>query len=354
MWCFFILYTFVLDTKIVKTIFTRTDIKIMIDINNIFKLKTEAQFNALALDVFKYQFENNRVYRSFCDLLFKHPSDINRIEDIPFLPIQFFKSHQVLGNKDPVEQIFTSSGTSGSITSKHYVTDLKIYETSFIKGFRHFYGNVEDYTILALLPSYLEREGSSLIYMVEHLIKATNNSKSDFYLNNLSELKDTLIELDSKRDKVLLIGVSYALLDLIELHQFNLKNTIIMETGGMKGRRKELIKQELHSILKKGFGVDSIHSEYGMTELLSQAYSKGNGIFEYPNWMKILTRDTEDALTIQSIGKTGGINVIDLANINSCSFIATQDLGKVYPNNSFEIIGRFDNSDIRGCNLMVL
>ncbi|MBT8393780.1 MAG: acyl transferase, partial [Bacteroidia bacterium] len=205
-----------------------------------------------------------------------------------------------------------------------------------------------------LLPSYLEQEGSSLIYMVEHLIKASKNPKSGFYLNNLGDLKETLVELDASGEKVLLIGVSFALLDLVETHQFKLKNTIIMETGGMKGRRKELVRQELHAILKKGFGVDQIHSEYGMTELLSQAYSKGQGIFKCPSWMRVLTRDTEDSLTIQKPGKTGGINVIDLANINSCSFIATQDLGKVYKDSSFEVIGRFDNSDIRGCNLMVL
>ncbi len=326
----------------------------MINANDIFNINSNSEFEDLTFQIFKHQFKNNRVYRSFCDLLYKNPSDINKIEDIPFLPIQFFKLRQIISNQDSVEEIFTSSGTTGNTTSKHYVTDLNIYKSSFRKGFNQFYGNVKDYTILALLPSYLERDGSSLIYMVEYLIKDSNNSKSGFYLNNLSELKDTLIKLDSKGEKVLLIGVSYALLDLIELHQFNLKNTLVIETGGMKGRRKELIKKELHSILKKGFGVDCIHSEYGMTELLSQAYSKGNGLFECSNWMKILTRDTEDALTIQPIGKTGGINVIDLANINSCSFIATQDLGIVYPNNTFEVIGRFDNTDIRGCNLMVL
>lgn len=324
------------------------------DYNAIFNIKSQKEFEDLALKIFKFQFENNKVYRSFCDLLYKNPSDVKTISDIPFLPIQFFKSHYVLSSNDEIVQTFTSSGTSGNQTSKHFVTDLNLYEKSFNKGFEQFYGNIKDYTVLALLPSYLEREGSSLIYMVEHLIKASNKPKSGFYLNNLSELKETLIELDSKNEKVLLIGVSFALLDLVELQQFNLKNTIVMETGGMKGRRKELIRQELHNILKKGFGVNKIQSEYGMTELLSQAYSKGNGIFECPNWMKILTRDTEDALTILPTGKTGGINVIDLANINSCSFIATQDLGKTYDNGSFEIIGRFDNSDIRGCNLMVL
>jgi len=326
----------------------------MINTNDIFNIKSNTEFEDMTFKIFKHQFKNNRVYRSFCDLLYKTPSDISKIKDIPFLPIQFFKSHQVISSSDSTDAIFTSSGTTESIVSKHHVTNLDIYESSFKKGFNHFYGDVEDYTILALLPSYLEREGSSLVYMVEHLIKDSSNHKSGFYLNNLSELKDTLIDLDAKGENVLLIGVSYALLDLIELHQFKLKNTIVMETGGMKGKRKELIKKELHSILKTGFGVDSIHSEYGMTELLSQAYSKGNGIFECPNWMKVLTRDTEDALTIQPIGKTGGLNIIDLANVNSCSFIATQDLGKIYPNNSFEVIGRFDNSDIRGCNLMVL
>jgi phenylacetate-coenzyme A ligase PaaK-like adenylate-forming protein len=326
----------------------------MINTEAIFSITTEDTFKTLALNVFKFQFENNPVYRSFCDLLYKHPSDIKRIEDIPFLPIQFFKSHEVLSSKDSIETTFSSSGTTGSITSKHHVTDLNIYEQSFRKGFSEFYGNIEDYVILALLPSYLERQGSSLIYMVNDMIAQSKHPESGFYLDNNSELKDQLITLDSKGQKVLLIGVSFALLDLVEAYQFQLKNTIVMETGGMIGRRKELVRAELHSILKEGFGVSNIHSEYGMTELLSQAYSKGNGRFECPSWMRILTRDPEDALTLQQSQKTGGINVIDLANINSCSFIATQDLGRVANDGSFEIIGRFDSSDIRGCNLMVL
>ena len=326
----------------------------MINANAIFNIQTEELFNAMALKIFKFHFEKNRVYRSFCDLLYKHPSDVKTIEEIPFLPIQFFKTHNILSSGEPVQASFTSSGTTGSTTSKHLVTDLKIYEESFQKGFNHFYGTIEDYVVLALLPSYLERDGSSLIYMVDALIKQSKHPESGFYLNNFSELKNTLTRLDSEGKKVLLIGVSFALLDFVETYQFNLKNTIIMETGGMKGRRKELIREELHQQLKLGFGVNTIHSEYGMTELLSQAYSKGNGIYKCPNWMRILTRDTEDALSIQPKEKAGGINVIDLANINSCSFIATQDLGKVYENNTFEIIGRFDNSDIRGCNLMVL
>lgn len=326
----------------------------MIEANSIFNIKTQEEFEALALQVFRFQFKNNRVYRSFCDLLYKHPSEINRIEDIPFLPIQFFKTHSVLSTQDDVKKTFTSSGTTGNTTSKHHITDLSIYESSFTKGFETVYGSIKDYVVLALLPSYLEREGSSLIYMADAMIKKSKHPESGFYLDNLSELKETLIALDAKGQKILLLGVSFALLDLVEAHQFNLSHTVIMETGGMKGRRKELIRAELHDKLKAGFGVNDIHSEYGMTELLSQAYSKGHGIFNTPNWMKILTRDTEDALSIQSTGRTGGINVIDLANINSCSFIATQDLGRVHKDNSFEIIGRFDTSDIRGCNLMVL
>lgn len=326
----------------------------MINTSDIFNIQTEEDFNIVAMEVFKFQFEHNAVYRSYCDLLCIHPSDVQGIEEIPFLPIQFFKSHPVLSIQEPVEKTFTSSGTTGSLTSKHHVTDLKVYENSFKKGFKHFYGNIEDYVLLALLPSYLERDGSSLIYMVDQLIKDSKHPESGFYLDNLSDLKSTIIRLDESRQKILLIGVSFALLDLVEYHQFDLINTIVMETGGMKGRRKELIRDELHSILKNGFGVEHIHSEYGMTELLSQGYSHGNGVFDCPPWMRIVTRDPEDPLTILPVNKTGGINVIDLANINSCSFIATQDLGKTYSSGSFEIIGRFDASDIRGCNLMVL
>ncbi len=325
----------------------------MVNTNAIFSV-TNKDFQDLALQIFKFQFQNNRVYRSFCHLLNIHPSDVTCLTDIPFLPIQFYKTHTVLSTENSIKTTFTSSGTTGSTTSKHYVSDLNIYEKSFTAGFEHFYGKIKDYVVLALLPSYLERKGSSLIYMVDALIKQSGHSESGFYLNNLSELKDTLIQLDAKNQKVLLIGVSFALLDLVESHSFNLQNTIIMETGGMKGRRKELIREDLHKQLKTGFGVNTIHSEYGMTELLSQAYSKGNGIFNCPPWMRIITRDTEDALTLIPEGSTGGINVIDLANINSCSFIATQDLGKAHPDGSFEIMGRFDTSDIRGCNLMVL
>jgi len=326
----------------------------MIDKKTIFSIQSTKDFEELSLKVFKYQFDNTKVYRSFCDLLYIHPSDVKNVEQIPFLPIQFFKTHHVLSSDNSIEQTFTSSGTTGSTTSKHYVTNLDIYKQSFKKGFESFYGTIEDYVVLALLPSYLERDGSSLVYMVNDMISQSKYPESGFYLDNLDELKETLIKADKSHKKVLLIGVSFALLDLVESYPFNLKNTIVMETGGMKGRRKELIRSELHTILQKGFGVKTIHSEYGMTELLSQAYSNGNGVFKCPKWMKILTRDTEDALTIQSQGKTGGINIIDLANINSCSFIATQDLGRVLNDTNFEVVGRFDNSDIRGCNLMVL
>lgn len=322
--------------------------------NKLFKIQSSQEFKTLSLEVFKHQFKNNKVYRSFCDLLYVHPSDVSNIEKIPFLPIQFFKLRKVLSSLDEIEEVFSSSGTTGSTTSQHFVTDISLYEESYLKGFHHFYGDIKEYTVLALLPNYLERKGSSLVYMVNDLIQKSKQPESGFYLNNLKELSEALIRLEASEKKVLLIGVSFALLDLIDEYQFNLKNTVVMETGGMKGRRKELIRDELHAILKKGFGVSEIHSEYGMTELLSQAYSQGNGVFECPPWMKVLTRDTEDALTIQALSKTGGINIIDLANYNSCSFIAAQDLGKVHQNGSFEIIGRFDNSDIRGCNLMVL
>ncbi len=308
----------------------------------------------MALKVFRFQYENNLVYQEFCDFLKVEKHTVKTLQQIPFLPIQFFKSHTVVSNTNSIQETFTSSGTTGMITSKHLVTDVSLYEQSYRLAFSEFYGNIENYAVLALLPSYLERSGSSLIYMVKDLIELSNNENSGFYLHNYEELIAKLTELDASGQNVILIGVTYALLDLIEKQNFQLKNTIIMETGGMKGKRKEIIREELHATLSKGFGVSGIHSEYGMTELLSQAYSLGHGIFECPNWMQILIRDPEDAMTFVDYGKTGGVNVIDLANINSCSFIATQDLGKKHPNNSFEILGRFDNSDIRGCNLMVL
>jgi len=326
----------------------------LINPTDIFAISSQKQFEKTALKVFRFQYDNNAVYREFCELLKVEKQQVKTIQQIPFLPIQFFKTHEVLSCTETIQQIFTSSGTTGMVTSRHLVTDRTLYEQSYRQAFSRFYGNIEDYTVLALLPSYLERQGSSLIYMVEDLIQLSNNSDSGFYLFNHDELIQKMVSLDNQGKNVILIGVTYALLDLIEKQDFKLNNTIIMETGGMKGKRKEMIREELHEQLCNGFGVKSIHSEYGMTELLSQAYSLGEGIFECPSWMQIMIRDTEDALSYIDNGKTGGINVIDLANINSCAFIATQDLGKKYGNNSFEVLGRFDNSDIRGCNLMVL
>ena len=333
----------------------------MISNQDIFAVSNHKQFIKLALKIFRFQHENNLVYRQFCDFRNINATEIKTLEQIPFLPITFFKNHKIVSNELEVQEVFTSSGTTGAITSQHFVTDVSLYEQSYRQGFSQFYGNIEDYIILGLMPSYLDRSGSSLIYMFNDLIKMTNNSDSGFYLRNQQELLKKLQSLQNSNKTILLIGVTFALLDLIEYAKTidfdlvnNAKNCIIMETGGMKGRRKEMIREELHQQLYEGFGVKNIHSEYGMTELLSQAYSLGNGIFECTNQMHILIRDTEDALTYVDANKTGGINIIDLANINSCSFIATQDLGKKYDNGTFEILGRFDNSDIRGCNLMVV
>ncbi|MDC6388213.1 acyl transferase [Maribacter sp. PR1] len=320
----------------------------------IFNIDSDKDFISKCLDTFLFQYNNNIIYGRFCDYLKVNPAEVSTLEDIPFLPIQFFKKHKIVSATKTSQITFLSSGTTGATTSKHYVTDLKIYKESYLKGFERFYGTVEDYCILALLPSYMERNGSSLIYMVNDLIKKSNHPKSGFFLNDFEKLKSVLMELEAENQQVLLIGVSFALLEFAERYQLGLKNTLVMETGGMKGRRKELIRKELHELLKQGFGVEKVHSEYGMTELLSQAYSKGNSLFECPPWMKVLIRDTEDPLTVQPFGKVGGINVIDLANINSCSFIATQDLGKMHASGKFEILGRFDHSDIRGCNLMAL
>lgn len=325
----------------------------MITADDVFEISGKKQFEKTALKIFRYQFEANHVYRQYCTHLQKSPAVVKNLSDIPFLPISFFKSHRVICENKTPEVIFTSSGTTGAQTSRHEVSDASIYIQSFRQTFATFYGNVSDYVILALLPSYLERGGSSLVYMVSDLIDQSANPNSGFYLNDLEALADALQNLHAT-ENILLIGVSYALLDLVEKRRFNLKNAIVMETGGMKGRRRELIREELHAVLKSGFGTTAIHSEYGMTELLSQAYSTGNGRFHTPAWMKVLTRDPEDPLTLNGPEKNGGLNIIDLANLNSCAFIATQDLGKVYRDGSFEVLGRFDNADIRGCNLMVL
>jgi phenylacetate-coenzyme A ligase PaaK-like adenylate-forming protein len=319
----------------------------------VFSISNDEEFNAATLQVFQHQAKNCKVYADFISGLGIDPATITNIQDIPFLPIQFFKAHSVLSSGDEVELTFTSSGTTGMITSSHYVTDVSWYEHSFRKAFQLFYDDIKDYTVLALLPAYLERQGSSLIYMAQDLITQSNNPDSGFYLYNHADLYAQLIKQQQANKPTLLLGVTFALLDFVEQYQINFPELIIMETGGMKGRRKEMIREELHNTLYKGFGVNAIHSEYGMTELLSQAYSKGAGIFNCPPWMRIITRDTNDPLSIVTNNKAGGINVIDLANINSCSFIATQDLGKIYSDGSFEILGRFDNADIRGCNLLI-
>ncbi|HJP62679.1 MAG TPA: hypothetical protein VJ844_04520 [Mucilaginibacter sp.] len=319
----------------------------------VFSISNQRQFVEAALQVFRFQAQHCTVYSDFIANLGVDVNSVKTVESIPFLPISFFKSHNVVSSVDDVQVTFTSSGTTGMINSKHLVTDISWYEESFCQAFEIFYGDIKSYCVLALLPSYLEREGSSLIYMAEDLVKNSQNPDSGFYLYNHEDLYKKLLEQRSAKKPTLLIGVTFALLDFVENYQIDFPELIVMETGGMKGRRKEMIREELHQTLCKGFGAKSIHSEYGMTELLSQAYSKGEGIFNCPPWMKIITRDTNDPMTILGYGQTGGINIIDLANINSCSFIATQDLGKVYADGSFEVLGRFDNSDIRGCNLLV-
>lgn len=319
-----------------------------------FSIQDPDTFEHLALKTFQRQYEANPVYREYCDHLRIRPGSISDASRIPHLPIQFFKQRKVYCGEAEPEIIFSSSGTTGQITSKHYVSDLAIYEESFRRGFELFYGPVTDYRVLALLPSYLERQGSSLVYMAEDLIKASGHEESGFYLHDLQKLSEQLRSLEAGGKKTLLIGVSFALLDLAEKFPLNLEHTIVMETGGMKGRRKELVREELHQQLRKGLGVQTIHSEYGMTELLSQAYSQGDGIFHCPPWMKVYSRDPEDPFCRQEYGRNGGLNITDLANQDSCAFIATQDLGRVYANGSFEVLGRFDHADIRGCNLMVL
>lgn len=319
-------------------------------INKIFNCTNDATFEKLALEIFDFQMENNPIYSAYAAIILKGEDPIN-IYEIPFLPIKFFKTEQIICQGQAIEEIFLSSGTTGE-QSKHLVSNIELYKSSFQKAFQLFYGDITDYCILALLPSHKEREGSSLIYMVDDLIKKSKHPQSNYYLNNYKELATTLKELESKKQKTILFGVTYALLDLAEEFPQKLEHIIIMETGGMKGQRKELLKEEIHSILKHSFAAENIHSEYGMTELLSQGYSQGNNIFKTPPWMKILTRDVNDPLTIIS-NKTGGINVIDLANIFSCPFIATQDLGRTFDDGSFSVLGRFNNADIRGCNLLV-
>ena len=325
----------------------------MIDSNKILNISSSQEFEEFSIQIFNQQFEKNTIYREFCRLTGKNPSNIKSSFEIPFLPIQFFKTHKIISSNQPIRKTFHSSGTTKDNLSKHHITDLKLYEDCFLKIFMDFYGHPSKYNIIALLPTYLENKNSSLIYMVNKLIEKSENKHSGFYLDNYKELKEKLLYLEGGGKKTILFGVSYALLNLIDFHKFKLKKTTIIETGGMKGNRKELIKSELHEILKNGFGVKNINSEYGMTELMSQAYSIHNEKFKSPPWMKIYIRESEDPMNIKTDNKSGGINIIDLANYNSCSFIATDDLGKLDKDGNFEILGRLDNSDQRGCNLLI-
>jgi len=320
----------------------------------LFKIQSDEKFNEISLKIFQFQYKNCEVYNEFCNYLKVHPSSVSHYYQIPFLPIQFFKSKKVISTITPVDLIFKSSGTTATGRSVHYVCDSSLYEDSFISCFKQFYGNPQEFTFLALLPSYIEQGESSLIYMVSNLIEQSSDTRSGFYLNQNEKLVDILIQLNQEQKPTLLFGVSYALLDLIEeFPNLKIPNIILMETGGMKGRRKELPKEELHHILATSLQVENIHSEYGMTELLSQGYSKGKGIFNFPNWVKPIIRQSNDPLKVETnLNKTGGINIIDLANIWSCSFIATQDLGKL-THLGLEIVGRFDHSDTRGCNLLL-
>ncbi len=317
---------------------------------NQYKIKTHRDFEKLAIKMFNNQYENNLVYNKYCNLLEISPPKIKKLIKIPFLPIQFFKTHKVISNKKKHKLIFESSGTSGK-KSRHFVTSTALYEKSFRASFKKFYGNPRDYVILALLPSYQEKKNSSLVYMVNDFIKSSNYDESKFYMHHYESLYNVLNKLKNNGTKTILFGITYALIDFLERFKIEMKNLIIIETGGMKGLKKEIPRDQLHLILKKGFGSENIHSEYGMTELFSQSYSIKNGIFKNPSWMKVFIRDITNPLSVKRYGK-GAINIIDLANENSCSFLATDDIGKVNPNGSFEILGRLRESEVRGCNLM--
>lgn len=319
----------------------------------IFNQKDSVRFSETALKIFGYQMQNNSVYAEYVSLLGRYAGDPQSIDEIPFLPAEFFKTRRIICEGLPWDVVFESSRTSGMTSSLHYVHDIGLYEESFLRTFRMFYGDPSEYFIASLLPSYTERKSSSLIYMVNTLVRLSASNGSRFYQNNHENLLADLQSALRSGLKTLLLGVSFALVDFAEKYSGDLQGAVIMETGGMKGRRKEVTREELHEFLKKRFNVDNIHSEYGMTELMSQAYSKGNGIFYCPPWMRILIRDPNDPLSVSSLsGKTGGINIIDLANLYSCPFIATGDMGRLHEDGGFEVLGRFDSSDIRGCNLL--
>jgi phenylacetate-coenzyme A ligase PaaK-like adenylate-forming protein len=320
--------------------------------HSIFNLQSPFEFNEIALRLFRYQYKNNKIYSSFVDALGISENKVYHPEQIPFMPVSFFKTHKIISGDFPEQIVFESSGTTGMETSKHYVVDADLYQLSFTQGLEFFYGDLSKYSIFALLPSYLERKNSSLVYMVEKILLQSNRQMGGFFLNDLEILQQQLLKAQRLGLKIMLFGVTFALLDMAEKFPVTIPDAIIIETGGMKGRRNEITRMELHKQLCKAFGVSTIHSEYGMTELLSQAWSKGDGIFRCPPWMKVLIADTNDPLSFLETGRTGGINIIDLANFHSCSFIATQDLGRVFEDESFEVLGRFDNSDIRGCSLL--
>lgn len=320
-------------------------------VNNIFLNSTP--FEEMALEVMRFQWRNNSVYRQWNELLKVDIASVQQVSEIPFLPISFFKTHKVISGEGTPDYIFESSGTTQTINSHHLVLSGRLYEESYLQNFRLFYGNEEDWRIIGLLPSYLERQHSSLVVMVEGLIKKSKYPESGFYLNEFKTLFNVLKNLEANNQKTWLIGATFGLLDFAENFPIELKNTVVVETGGMKGRRAELTREEVHATLSAKFKLSKIHSEYGMTELLSQAYSKGNGRFYCPPWMKVLIREEEDPLTLKSQGR-GVLNVVDLANVYSSSFIATDDLGIVYADGSFEVIGRRDNSDLRGCSLLTI
>lgn len=322
--------------------------------NRLFRISGEQEFNELALAIFRHQYESNRIYREFADLIGCKPAEVSGYQQIPFLPIGLFKGHEVVchpGAKP--EKVFTSSGTTGSSPSCHLVTDLEVYRESFTRSFTLFYSSPEKYRFLVLLPGYLERNGSSLVYMMDEFVRLSQANGSGFFLRDFEGLARALATPPPTGAGTILFGASYALSDFAESHSGGPVIATVMETGGMKGRKREMIREELHDTLCDKLGVDVIHSEYGMTELLSQAYSKGNGLFRTPPWMKVIIRDMNDPFAIAPPGKTGGINVIDLANLHSCAFIATQDLGRIHRDGSFEVLGRFDDSDARGCNLLI-
>jgi Acyl-protein synthetase, LuxE len=311
-----------------------------------------ADFTPRALDVFQFQYAQNPLYRDFADSLGIRPGSVGRIEDIPFLPVGFFKTHEVRAGDWLPEIVFRSSGTTGMVTSKHLVRDLELYRRSFLTGFEHFYGPAGDWCIIGLLPAYLERSDSSLVYMVNELIASGGHPDSGFYLDEYGALYDLLQRLEAAGQKTLLIGVTFALLDFAERYSLTLEHTVVVETGGMKGRRREITREELQAVLRERMGVKVVHAEYGMTELLSQAWSAGEGVFRCPEWMKVLVRSEDDPLEVRSVGE-GLINVIDLANVWSCAFIATEDVGVLRPDGGFSVAGRVDHSDIRGCSLLV-